>query len=348
MLFELYEIPFDARTMHVILGLFVGLTFGVAAQISRFCLRRAIVGAPEERKSASAVWLTALAVAITGFAIASATGLIAIEDHRLLTTDLPLPALVLGGLAFGAGMVLTQGCMSRLTVLGATGNLRALTVLLIFALIAHAALKGVLSPVREALTAVTISSPLASLRDLPFGEFLAIAVVGAFAIKLIVQGKPKPSHIALGALIGLVPVLGWSGTSVLLMDEFDPLPVQSAAFTLPLADTLFWSIASSAIPAGFGVGLVGGVLGGGFVSAAVRGELELKSFEGASQTLRYSAGAVMMGLGGVLAGGCTVGAGLSGVSMLSISAIIALGSIVVGAYAMNSLLSRPARAFQAA
>ena len=348
MLFELYEIPFDTRTMHVFLGLFVGLIFGVAAQISRFCLRRAIAGAPEERKSAGAVWLTALTVAIAGFAIASATGLITIEDHRLLTTDLPLLALIVGGLAFGAGMVLTRGCMSRLTVLGATGNLRALSVLLVFAVAAHAALKGVLSPVREALTAVTIPSPLASLHEVPFGEFLALAAVSAFAITLIVPAKAKFSHLALGALIGLVPVLGWVGTSVLLMDEFDPLPVQSAAFTLPLADTLFWSIASSAIPAGFGVGFVGGVLGGSFLSATARGELELQSFESPTQTLRYALGAVMMGLGGVLAGGCTVGAGLSGVSMLSVSAIIALGSIVVGAYAMNALLSRPIRALQAA
>ena len=74
-----------------------------------------------------------------------------------------------------------------------------------------------------------------------------------------------------------------------------PLPVQSAAFTLPWTDGLFWLIASTAIPAGFGVGFIGGVLGGSFVSAALRGELQLQSFSTAPETLRYVAGGGLMG-----------------------------------------------------
>ena len=133
MLLELYDLPFESRTLHLILGAIMGLVFGVAAQISRFCLRRAVAGDAGERASAGAVWLTALAVAIAGFALATTTGFIAIDDHRLLASELPVLAIALGGLAFGAGMVLTRGCLSRLTVLGATGNLRALTVFLVFA-----------------------------------------------------------------------------------------------------------------------------------------------------------------------------------------------------------------------
>ena len=85
------------------------------------------------------------------------------------------------------------------------------------------------------------------------------------------------------------------------------------------------------MPAGFGVGLIGGVLVGAFLSAATRSELSLVSFADSRETLRYGAGGVLMGVGGVLAGGCTIGAGLSGVSTLSVAAILALLSIVAGA-----------------
>lgn len=47
---------------------------------------------------------------------------------------------------------------------------------------------------------------------------------------------------------------------------------------------------------------------------------------------RYLSGGVLMGMGGVLAGGCTVGAGLSGVATLSTSAVIALLAIIAGAW----------------
>ena len=107
--------------------------------------------------------------------------------------------------------------------------------------------------------------------------------------------------------------------------------MQSLAFTLPFAESLFWILASTAVPAGFGVGLIGGVLVGAFLSAATRSELSLVSFADSRETLRYGAGGVLMGVGGVLAGGCTIGAGLSGVSTLSVAAILALLSIVAGA-----------------
>ena len=60
---------------------------------------------------------------------------------------------------------------------------------------------------------------------------------------------------------------------------------------------------------------------------------------GPRQTGRYMSGAVLMGLGGVLAGGCTVGAGLSGIPTLSIAAILAIVSIAVGALATNRALN---------
>lgn len=333
-------LPFDlpVQAVHVLFGLALGLAFGVAAQISKFCLRRAVAGDSGGDGAAGAVWLVALAVAIGGFALAQSMGLVALEDHRLMSSALPVLAIVLGGIAFGVGMVLTRGCMSRLTVLSATGNLRAATVIVIFAVVAHAALKGVLAPLRTALGSVQVDIGIGSLGGIAgIAPVLSIALlVGAMIMAR--RSSARALHLGLGAVIGAVAVLGWVGTSVLLMDEFDPLPVQSAAFTLPWADTLFWTIASTAIPAGFGTGLVGGVLVGSLLSALLRNEFALQSFETPAQTLRYISGGALMGLGGVLAGGCTVGAGLSGTATLSVASLLALGAIITGAVAAQAVL----------
>ncbi len=330
MLLEVFDWGLDARTLQVIFGLAIGVVFGIAAQVSRFCLRRAIAGEREERGSAGATWIVALASAIIGFLLASRWGYVDLGGHRYLDPELPFLAIILGGVAFGAGMVLTRGCASRLTVLSATGNLRAVTVLIIFAIVAHATLKGVLAPLRVALGSVSTTLPFGSLSDLPMGAPTASALMAVLAIYLIHRFKPSLREVVSGVVIGLIPVLGWAATSVLLFDEFEPLAVQSVAFTLPWSDTLFWTIASTSIPAGFGTGLVGGVLFGSFLSAAARGELKLVGFEAPQQFLRYAAGAGLMGVGGVLAGGCTVGAGLSGSATLSVAGLLALASIVAG------------------
>ena len=160
----------------------------------------------------------------------------------------------------------------------------------------------------------------------------------AVYIRLLTTFFRKLGSKTLVLISKMVAVMGWAATSVLLFDDFDPLPVQSAAFTLPWTDTRFWVIASSAIPAGFGTGLIAGVLLGSLASAALRGEVRLQSFDSPAQTLRYVAGGALMGVGGVLAGGCTVGAGLSGSATLSLSALLALGSIIAGGLAMRQLL----------
>jgi uncharacterized protein len=148
----------------------------------------------------------------------------------------------------------------------------------------------------------------------------------------------RPLHLGLAALLGLLVPAAWVGTGFVLVDDFDPIPFESLSFTAPFADTLFWTIASTSISAGFGTGLVGGTLAGALVSALAGRRFRWQSFESPRQTGRYAAGAVLMGVGGVLAGGCTVGAGLAGVPTLSLAAILALLSIAGGALVADRLL----------
>ncbi|MBV1869222.1 MAG: YeeE/YedE family protein [Marinosulfonomonas sp.] len=324
----------------VVFGLLLGAAFGALAEVTKFCIRRGIVGARATRRPALGVWLTALAFAVLGTQLALASGVISFDAHRFLTADLAWLAIITGGLFFGAGMVLTRGCVSRLSVLTGTGNLRALMVLLVFALVAHATLKGVLAPIRTTLGTVTLPlGDAVSLANLPGGAafWTAAIVLGIGAI--VWRSGARRLHLGLAALLGLLVPAAWVGTGFVLFDEFDPIAMESLSFTLPAAETLFWGVAATSIPAGFGVGLLGGVVGGALVASLIAGRFVWQSFESPRQTGRYMGGAVLMGIGGVLAGGCTVGAGLSGIPTLSLAAILALVAIVGGAVGMDRWLT---------
>jgi uncharacterized membrane protein YedE/YeeE len=330
----------------LIFGGLVGLAFGILAEVTRFCFRRALVGEAAERRPALGIWLAALAAALIGTQAAVAAGLISFADHRFLAADLPVAAILAGGLLFGAGMVLTRGCASRLTVLSASGNLRAVFVLLVFAVTAHAALKGVLAPVRTALGSVTLPvGDAASLAGLPGGALLWTALLAATALLVALRSGARPLHLALALLLGLLIPAAWVGTGFVLLDDFDPIPHESLSFTAPYADTLFWTIASTSIAAGFGTGLVGGTFAGALLSSLAGRRFRWQSFESPRQTGRYAAGAGLMGLGGVLAGGCTVGAGLAGIPTLSLAALLTLLAIAAGALLTDRALgaARPAR-----
>ena len=328
-----------AREVSVLFGLGLGLAFGALAQLTQFCFRRGLVGT--DRRAAMGVWLTALAVAVIGTQAAVAIGWIGFGDHRFMAPGLPVAAIVLGGLAFGAGMVLTRGCVSRLTVLAGGGNLRAVLVLLVFAVTAHATLKGVLAPLRSGLGSLTLElGSFTSLAALPGGAGLWAGGIAGAALLYALRSGARPLPLLGAVAIGLLVPLGWVGTGYILFDEFDPIAMESLSFTSPMSEALFFTVASSAVPAGFGPALVGGVVLGALAASLLRGQFQWQSFESAAQTGRYLAGAALMGVGGVLAGGCTLGAGLSGVPSLSFAALLALASIALGGVAMNATLLR--------
>lgn len=341
MLAELGLGDLSPPTAAVLFGGLLGLAFGILAQRSAFCLRRAVVGSDAERPSARGVWLMALAVSVAGTGALLATGIVDLSGHRFNASKLPLLAIVVGGLLFGAGMVLARGCASRLTVLAGSGNLRALTVLIVFAAVAHATLKGALAPVRTSLASATVDlGSAASLAAWPGGPLLWSSAIALALLAVALRSGARPSALLMGSLIGALAPLGWLGTGYLLKDEFDPIALESLALTSAASETLFWWIASSAIAPTFGVGFLAGVLGGSFLASVASRQFAVEGFGAATSTGNYLAGGALMGVGGVLAGGCTVGAGLVGVATLSVAAALALLSICGGAMLASTLGNR--------
>lgn len=336
---DLGFVELTAKQVSVWFGLGLGLAFGVLAEITRFCFRRGVVKSPD-RKQALGVWLTAFAFAILSTQAAVALGFVDFADHRLYATNMQVLAIVVGGLLMGTGMVLTRGCPSRVTVLFGTGNLRAGLVALIFGIVVLSTLKGLLAPVRLGLGMMTVSPETQGFVDLPGGALVWAAILASAALVYAARSGARVRDHILAALIGVLVAVGWVGSGYVLFDEFDPIAMESLGATLPWSETTFWTVASSSIPASFGVGLIGGMIAGGFVASVAGGRFKLQGFNGGPETLRYVIGAVLMGVGGVLAGGCTVGAGLAGMSTLSFAALIAILSIAAGGAIADRVIDR--------
>ncbi|GAA5065380.1 YeeE/YedE family protein [Roseibacterium beibuensis] len=340
-MYETLALDLSPRAASLWLGLALGLAFGALAQLTRFCLRRAVAGPVEERASARGVWAMALAVSILGTQAAVALGWVSFDAHRFHVSALPVVGITVGGLLFGVGAVLARGCISRLTVLSGAGNLRALTALFVFAVFAHATLQGALSPVRTGLSAATVDLGAAvSLAALPGGAAVWAALLAVAALGVAWRSGAGLWMLSGAALLGALVPLGWVGTGFVLYDEFDPIALESLSFTKPWADSLFWGVAASLVEPGFGVGLIGGVLAGAIVAAIAARRFAWEAFTSPVQMGRTLSGAALMGVGGVLAGGCTVGAGLAGVPTLSVAAILALVSIVAGMWGAGVVEAR--------
>ena len=140
----------------------------------------------------------------------------------------------------------------------------------------------------------------------------------------------------------LAIVAGWGLTSLLASQAFDVVAVKSVSFSGPSADTLMALINSPVITPGFDIGLVPGVFAGSFLAAILTGQFKVQGFESGVGVPRYLAGATLMGFGSMLAGGCAVGAGVTGGSVLALTAWIALLAMWLGAGLTDWLIDREA------
>ncbi len=326
-------------------SLIVGVLFGALAQRSRFCLRSAVIefsrGAIGPNVS---IWLLTFFAAVAGTQALIAMGLLDVSDARQLASQGSLSGAIIGGLMFGAGMILARGCASRLLVLAGAGNLRALISGLILTITAQASLSGALSPLRETLAGLwTIDG--GDARDVlalfGFNASNALGLIGLIgAVFYAFRNKLSPWR-AVGALgVGLSVALAWLFTYSMSQQSFEAVPLMSISLIGPSADTLMTLINEPSLPLDFNVGLVPGIFLGSMLAALLSRTLKMECFNEQRRMPRYIVGSVMMGFGGMLAGGCAVGAGISGSSVFSLTAFVALASMWLGAAIVDYLSDR--------
>lgn len=335
-------------------GLGVGMVFGIAAQRSQFCLRASAVEFSRGRIGPrTSVWLLTFATALFWTQFAIYFNFVDLSEARIMAVPGSLSGAIIGGVLFGIGMVMARGCSGRLLVLAATGNLRAVISGLVFAVFAQMSLHGWLSPLRNSLAGLwtTPGGRNVNLLDalgLPHGFGMLIGIAFAlYALYVAFKNRVSLGMLFFGAGVGFSVALGWFATFTMASVSFDPTSIESLTFTGPSANTLMYFLKDN--PAlTFSIGLVPGVFAGAFLAALFTGELKMQGFEGAASMRRYLTGAALMGFGGMLAGGCAIGNGVTGTSVFALTSWIALFGFWVGAKLADTLLDNPTFRFSTA
>jgi hypothetical protein len=325
-------------------GLAIGIVLGYLVRRARLCsfgaIEDALAGGDYRRLKAFGL---ALAVALAGTQFMIATGLLAATETSYAPSRSAILSIAIGGVMFGLGMALVGTCgFGSLVRLGG-GDLRAFVVILTYAAAAYAWLRGVLAPFRVGVVETfSIAMPgghpagfietAEGLTGLPLRVPIICAIVGVLIWLVVIDRRLRkaPRLLAAGVALGLGVVAGWAVTGV-LVDEFAAVRVQSLTFVAPVARGVFSVVLGGPDWLDFGVMSVAGVVVGAFGAVRAADEFRWEAFDDHHEMRRHLAGAVLMGSGGVLAGGCTIGQGLSAGSVLAVSWPIAVAGILVGA-----------------
>lgn len=326
-------------------GGLVGFAFGALAGRSQFCFRASVIEAARGQTGPrTAVWLTAFAIAIAATQAAILAGWLDVSQSRQVSGRGSLSGAIIGGAMFGTGMILARGCASRILILSATGNLRSLVTGLILTIIGQASLRGALSPIRESLASLWVVENRGSaglLSSLGFGRGTGLVLgLAALVVAIAVARRCRvpAASLVTAAGVGLTITAGWIVTYTLSLVSFDASKIGSITLIGPSADTLMGLINSRHLALSFDVGVIPGIFTGSLLIAWLTGTFKWQSFEGGTSMIRYIVGAVLMGFGGMLAGGCAVGAGMSGTAVFSTTAWTALIAMAASAALTDRLL----------
>ena len=316
-------------------GLLIGLLFGITVQATGFCLNRALRETWSQTSTAKmGAFSLAVGVAILGAQALHASGVLDLSTAIYLSPSFSWLLVPIGGLLFGYGMMLANGCPARTLVLFGHGNMRSFVVLLCLVVAAFATLTGILAPWRSAINAASTTTVPLIIQQASWIKWslvmLAVLLTVGYGLRHANPVRHTRAFVS-GLVIGLLVVGGWLVTGWLGFDEFDPKPVSSLTFISPIGESIQFLMIATGMKPTFGIAIVSGVLAGSFLTAAIKGQLRIEGFHQPRDILRYMAGGGLMGVGGALAMGCSVGQGLTGLSTLSLHSVLAAVSIVIGA-----------------
>lgn len=326
-------------------GLLIGAAAGFAVRHAKLCSFGAIedvVAGGDSRRIR--IFGLALGVAILGTQALIISGYFKPELSSYVPAALPVAAIVIGSVLFGLGMAMVGTCgFGSLVRLGA-GDLRSLIVVLILGAAAYATLRGILAGFRigflENLAIAMpngIRSDAATLLSRAFGFDMraAIALIAGVGLCWLALGDRRlwraPRLLSAGFVLGVAVVAGWLATTWLSDDFSGPSRPQSLTFVSTIGKALYAGLMNATNFADLGVGSVFGVVIGSWLAAKSADEFRWEAFDDDHEMRRHLLGAVLMGFGGILAGGCTIGQGITAGSMLALSWPLAVGGMILGA-----------------
>lgn len=337
----------------------LAFVFGAVVQRTHFCTMGAIadwVNFGDTTRLRQ--WMLAMGVAIVGTQALAALGLIDTTKAIVTSSRITWLSYLLGGTLFGIGMVLAGGCGSRNLVRLGAGSLKSLVVFIVLGLAAYMSLRGVLGVFRVSLIEPfvlqvpsaqdlpSLLAPLANTAKETLHWALGLGVGGALILYTLRRREFLTlDNLLAGVVLGSVVVALWwvSGHLGHLSEHPETLDeaflrtnsgrMESFSFVAPVAYTLDWLLffSDTSRLISIGIALVAGTVLGAGVVALARGEFRWEGFASTEDTANHLVGATLMGFGGVMALGCTIGQGLSGISTLALSSFVALAGIFGGA-----------------
>jgi uncharacterized membrane protein YedE/YeeE len=342
-------------------GFILAFVFGFVGNKTNFCTMGAVSDVVNMGDwNRMRMWLLAIAVAIVGANALELAGVLKLSNSIYTTPNFTWLSYVVGGLLFGVGMTLGSGCGSKTLIRVGGGNLKSLVVLVFMAIAAYMTLRGLFGSFRVGVLE-PVSAQLAGGQDLPTlfakwfgGERRTMVIVatvlvagGLLAFSLAKREFRQFDFLLGGIVVGLVIVGGWyvSGRLGYVEEHPDTLQeawvatntgrMESLSFVAPQAFGLellmFWTDKSKIVT--FGVASALGVIAGSAAYALVSKSFRLEAFRDAGDMIRHIVGGILMGFGGVVSLGCTVGQGITGFSTLALGSIVTFLAIVAGAAA---------------
>ena len=330
-------------------GLVGGIVLGLAARLGDFCtlgaLESAVYGKDQQRLR---LWGIVLGVAILGTQFGALAGWVDLDStmyHSIAWNPL---ASIVGGLVFGYGMAMAGNCGFGALVRFGGGDLRSLVVVVVMGLFGFVALSGPLAPLRillfpqpDATGSQGIVHDVGVLSGLPASVIVAAIGLGCLFWALSYAPlRQSPRSLFWGAAAGLAVVWCFAGTTWVSGTSLGAIGVEGPSFTAPVGRTLIFLMTSTAGGITFSVGTVVGVMAGALIGSMMRGLFRWEACEDPRELGRQVGGAVLMGIGGVVAMGCSVGQGVTAIAALAWSGPVTLIAIICGAmFGLHQLIS---------
>ena len=337
---------FDLETYEIvnILGLLIGIAFGVIAQKNQFCFSGSIkdyILTKSTKRGASVIM--AMIIAIISTTLMANYFQIDLTTSAYFKNNINYFAVIIGGLLFGAGMMIADGCSSRSLVKYAQGDSNALITLIFIAIFAYATTKGILYGVLDPFINNSFLIAISSkIQNFQMNIFVVLAILLTILLYLVKKVK-RVFSLFDGILVGLLVSIAWFVTGYIGQESMErEIALSGISFVYPSAKALELFTYYEVNELSFGVSMVCGVLAGTFFMSFVNKKYSFGCTSGQNiNKVKYNMiGGALMGTGGIMAIGCTVGQGLTGLSTLAFSSALAIISIFISAVITGNYLAK--------